>query len=93
MHHGRRARNLDIAGQPVMREPTQLERMATLEVEVHHLSEAVSNIAASQKSMDEKLTAIVSLKDQGRGVLWLLGIIWASGVLGGLVALWHWLKG
>jgi hypothetical protein len=43
--------------------------------------------------MDEKLTAIVSLKDQGRGVLWLLGIIWASGVLGGLVALWHWLKG
>ena len=69
MHHGRRARNLDIAGQPVMREPTQHERMATLEVEVRHLTEAVSNIAASQKSMDEKLTAIVSLKDQGRGVL------------------------
>lgn len=45
------------------------------------------------KEMNEKLTALVSLKDQGRGAFWLLGIIWASGVLGGLVALWHWLKG
>lgn len=45
------------------------------------------------KEMNEKLTSLVSLKDQGRGVMWLLSILWMSGIIGGIGALWHWLRG
>lgn len=69
-----------------MTEPTQRERIATLETQVAHLVTTVD-------SMNDKLTSLVSLKDQGRGVLWLLSIFWASGIIGGIGALWHWLKG
>ena len=43
------------------------------------------------KQMNEKLTSLVSLKDQGRGAAWLFGIIWVSGIIGGIGALWQWL--
>lgn len=45
------------------------------------------------KEMNEKLTSLVSLKDQGRGVMWLLSILWMSGIIGGIGALWQWLRG
>jgi hypothetical protein len=69
-----------------MTEPTQRERIAILETQVAHLVTTVD-------SMNDKLTDLVSLKNKGTGAAWLLGIIWASGVIGGLSALWQWFRG
>ena len=68
-----------------MTEPTQRERLATLETQMEHLTHAV-------EKMDAKLTSLITLKDNSAGAFWLAGILWASGVIGGISALWHWLE-
>lgn len=68
-------------------------RVAVIETRNEAKDKADADRDKLLKEMNDKLTDLVSLKDQGRGAVWLLGIIWASGVMGGLVALWHWLRG
>jgi hypothetical protein len=69
-----------------MTEPTQRERLATLETQMAHLTATVDG-------MDAKLTSLVTLKDKGAGAIWLAGLLWASGIIGGIGALWQWLRG
>lgn len=43
--------------------------------------------------MDSKLDDLISLRDKGFGVFWLASTIFGTGIVGGITALWHWLKG
>jgi hypothetical protein len=59
------------------------ERIAVLEEKVKQMGETLDRV-------DTNVTMLVSIKDQGRGVLWLAGLLWVSGILSGIAALWHW---
>lgn len=50
----------------------------------------IDELTTTIRSMDAKLTELVALKNKGTGAAWFVGIIWASGILGGISALWHW---
>ena len=68
-----------------MTNPTQREEMATLKADVRHLTTAVDGMRADLKEL-------VALKNGGTGIVWLMGILWASGIIGGISALWQWAK-
>jgi hypothetical protein len=51
----------------------------------------IEELTATIKSMDAKLTELVALKNKGTGAAWFVGIIWASGILGGITTLYHWI--
>lgn len=68
-------------------------RIAIIETRSEAKEKADAELAATVKAIDEKLTELVALKNKGTGAAWLLGIIWASGIIGGMTTLWHWLKG
>ncbi|UQS94838.1 hypothetical protein Pam1_18 [Pseudanabaena phage Pam1] len=68
-------------------------RVAVIETRNEAKDRADAEMAATVKAIDAKLTELVALKNKGTGAAWLLGIIWASGIIGGMTTLWHWLKG
>lgn len=68
-------------------------RVAIIETRSEAKDKADAELAARVIAIDEKLTELVALKNKGTGAAWLLGIIWASGVIGGITTLWHWLRG
>ena len=69
-----------------MTEPTQRERLATLETRVAHIDTKLDSI-------DRSLKDLVALKHKGAGALWLIGILGVSAIIAGAKAFYHWIAG
>jgi ferritin-like metal-binding protein YciE len=72
---------------------SQAERLARMEVEVKALKDSFEEHKAETnrrlETLDEKLDQLLELRNKGAGVLWLLGGIISTGVIGGLWQLFH----
>lgn len=80
------------------------ERIARVEVEVQglkqsleeHKAETARNfeeVKARFEDANKKLDELLALRNKGAGVLWLLGGVISTGILGVIVELMNWMKG
>lgn len=80
------------------------ERIARVEVEVQalkqsleeHKAETARNfleVKAQFASQNVKLDELLALRNKGAGVLWLLGGVISTGIIGVIVELMNWMKG
>lgn len=61
-------------------------RIKELEVEVRHLADTVERLS-------QHVETLVELKNMGFGAFWLASAIFGSGIVGGVLGFWHWMKG
>lgn len=65
--------------------PTQGERIASLETQV-------SLMRAEQISTNDKLDALLALRNKGLGAFWLATSLLGTGIVGFLAAIFDWFK-
>lgn len=76
-----------------MSAPTQSERMAKMEVELTHLSNAVEKLTGLVEKQDEQLRELLALRNKGAGVFWLASVLFGTSLFGAVSVLWKWLNG
>lgn len=69
------------------------ERTAALEARLTIYEQHASSRDQTLKEMDQKLDALISLRDKGFGAFWLASAVFGTGIVGAVTAIWHWLKG
>lgn len=69
---------------PVIKAPTQAERLSSLETQ-----NAAFYIQMQQ--MDAKLDSLLALRDKGLGAFWLASILLGTGFIGALATIFGWL--
>lgn len=77
--------------------PTQLERTASLEVQVDVLQSVLNkHIVDSEsrhKEMNRKLDDLLTLKHKGLGAFWLASALVGTGIIGAIGSFFDWWKG
>lgn len=63
----------------------ETERLAVVETEIRHLRLSI-------ESIETKIDGLISLRDQGKGIVWFLALS-AGGIAALIAATWHWLRG
>lgn len=80
------------------------ERIARVEVEVQALKQSLEEHKAETArnfqevkdrftTQDKKLDELLALRNKGAGVLWLIGGVVSTGLMGVVVEIVNWLKG
>jgi ferritin-like metal-binding protein YciE len=76
---------------------TTIERLARMEVEVKELKSAFQEHKdVTEKKFDEvnqKLDSLLALRNKGAGIVWLVSGLAGTGILTGLIELFHQLPG
>lgn len=76
---------------------TLQERIAVLEEKVQRLNDDFSHHAIETRNeykvVDEKLDNLLVLRDKGVGAFWLASTIFGTGIVGGVVMLFNYLRG
>lgn len=77
--------------------PTQLERIATLEVQIKNIEDQMEKIAAESErrhnEMAGKLDELLDLKQKGTGAFWLASTLFGIGIVTFFTELFEWWKG
>lgn len=73
------------------------ERIAVLELKVQQLGDDFAKHAAETRAeaiaLEAKLDDLLVLKNEGMGAFWLASTIFGTGIVGGIVMLFNYLRG
>lgn len=69
---------------PVLKAPTQAERLSSLETQT-------ALLAVQIQQMDAKLDSLLALRDKGLGAFWLASVLLGTGFIGALATIFGWL--